>query len=225
MLFLIFINDLPEATKLYIKLFADDTVLCAQNNDPKALENEVNSELQKVFIWMASNQLTLNVKKSQFMTVTNKRNIPKLCVKINDIPLIQCQSYKYLGIHFDDKLNWSTHVQHVCNKVSKACGALAKLRHCIPIEILIDVYNALLHSYIRYGALVWGNASETTLQPLEILVNKAIRIISFAPLGNINLSQIYQDLNLLTLSKVHSLELGKFTYKEKWNYLPTEIGN
>ena len=109
-----------------IKRFADNTVLCAQNNDPLALEDEVNTELKKVFIWMASNQLTLNVKKSQFMIVSNKRNIPKLSVKINEIPLVQCHSYKYLGIHFDDKLNWSTHVQNVCNKVSKACGALAK---------------------------------------------------------------------------------------------------
>ena len=65
LLFLIFINDLPQATKLYIKLFADDTVLCAQNEDLLALEDEVNNELDKVFSWMASNQLTLNIKKSQ----------------------------------------------------------------------------------------------------------------------------------------------------------------
>ena len=38
-------------------------------------------------------------------------------IKINNIPLVQCESYKYLGIHFDNKLNWSTHAQHVCNKV------------------------------------------------------------------------------------------------------------
>ena len=37
LLFLIFINDLPDATKFYIKLFADDTFLCAQNIDWKCL--------------------------------------------------------------------------------------------------------------------------------------------------------------------------------------------
>ena len=116
-------------------------------------------------------------------------------------------------------------MQHVCNKVSKACGALAKLRHCVPTQILIDVFNALIHSFLRYGILVWGGASETTLKPLETLVNKAIRIISFAPLGNIDITQIYQDFNLLKLSNVHTLELGKFIYKEKLGYLPTEIGN
>ena len=225
LLFLIFINDLPQATKLYIKLFADDTVLCAQNEDLLALEDEVNNELDKVFSWMASNQLTLNIKKSQFMLVTNKRNVGTLKIKINDIPLVQCDSYKYLGIHFDSKLNWKTHIQHVCNKVSKACGALAKLRHCVPDQILIDFFNALIHSYLRYGILIWGSACTTTLKPLETLVNKAVRIMSFAPLGNINLSQIYNDFNLLRLTNIHSLELGKFAYKEKMGLLPTQIGN
>ncbi len=225
LLFLIFINDLPEATKLYVKLFADDTVLCAQNNEISALEAEVNNELDKVFIWMASNQLTLNVKKSQFMLVTRKKDIPSINIKINNNPLVQCNTYKYLGIHFDDKLNWSAHIQHVCNKVSKACGALVKLRHCVPIQILIDVFNALIHSYLRYGILVWGSASASALKSLETLVNKAIRIMSFAPFGNFNLSQIYQDFYLLKLSNVHALELGKFIYKEKLGYLPTEIGN
>ena len=50
LLFLIFINDLPDATSLYIKLFADDTFLCAQNANFTLLEAEVNSELDKVQI-------------------------------------------------------------------------------------------------------------------------------------------------------------------------------
>ena len=38
----------------------------------------------------------LNVKKSEFMLITNKHNIPDFCVKINDSPLEICKSYKYL---------------------------------------------------------------------------------------------------------------------------------
>ena len=67
LLFLIYINDLPEATNFFIKLFADDTFLCSQNQNLLCLENEVNLELHKVFIWLASNKLTLNIGKSKFM--------------------------------------------------------------------------------------------------------------------------------------------------------------
>ena len=73
LLFLIFINDLPEATNFFIRLFADDTFLCARNDNLELLENEVNFELKKVFIWLASNKLTLNIKKSKFMFFLTKR--------------------------------------------------------------------------------------------------------------------------------------------------------
>ena len=62
LLFLLFINDLPSATNLFVKLYADDTFLCAQNKDIKLLENEVNLELNKVYDCMCSNKLTLNTE-------------------------------------------------------------------------------------------------------------------------------------------------------------------
>ena len=73
LLFIIFINDLPNATNLFIKLFADDTFLCAQNSDIELLETEVNRELNNVYQWLVANKLTLNTGKSKFMIVTNKK--------------------------------------------------------------------------------------------------------------------------------------------------------
>ena len=138
LLFLIYVNDLPSATNFFIKLFADDTFLCAQNKDMKVLEKEVNLELGKVYKWLESNKLTLNVKKSKFMVFTNARkNFHDISVRINKTPLEKCVKYKYVGIIFDEKLNWKDHIEYVCKKVSKACGALAKMRHCASVELLI----------------------------------------------------------------------------------------
>ena len=121
----------------------------------------MNTELDKVFVWLASNKLTLNKKKSKFMLVTNKLNIPDFCVKINDSPLEICKSYKYLGVVIDDKLKWDAHIKYISTKISKACGALTRLKNCTDIEILKNVYHALIHSYLRYGILIWGNSSKT----------------------------------------------------------------
>ena len=79
----------------------------------KVLETEVNFELGKVYKWLESNKLTLNVKKSKFMVFTNARkNVHEISVKINKIPLEKCTKYKYLGIVFDEKLNWKGHVDY-----------------------------------------------------------------------------------------------------------------
>ena len=90
LLFLLYINDLTEATKLFCKLYADDTIMVAQNNDLIALENEVNFELQKVSSWLYSNKLTLNIKKTKFMIITKKRiSNPQMVIKIDKKPLEQ----------------------------------------------------------------------------------------------------------------------------------------
>ena len=225
LLFLLFINDLPCATNLYIKLFADDTFLCAQNKDFSSLENEVNIELEKVFIWLASNKLTLNIKKSKFMMITRKQNIPKFCVKINNTPLESCDSYKYLGVIIDKKLSWEPHIKHITPKIARACGALARLRNYVSIDILKEVYYALIHSYIRYGILIWGNASNSVLQPLQTLLNKAVRIMVSAPFGNIDLKPAYEYLKLLDIPQIFYLETGKHHFKFSKGLLPTQIGN
>ena len=73
------------------------------------------------------------------------------------------------------------------------------MRHRTSLCVLREVFFALIYSYIKYGILVWGNASETTLEPLKVLVNKAVRIITFAPFGPLDLKPIYRELVFLDL--------------------------
>ena len=63
LLFLIFINDLPNATEFFTLLFADDTTFQVSGFDTKKLFDEANMELQKASNWFRANKLTLNVKK------------------------------------------------------------------------------------------------------------------------------------------------------------------
>ena len=72
--------------------------------------------------------------------------------------------------------------------------------------------------------LIWGNASENTFQPLKYLVNRAVRIMTFAPFGRNDLNPIYDCLKILDLDKVSYLETSKFMYKLKNDLLPTIIG-
>ena len=223
--FLLFINDLPDATNFYVKLFADDTFLCTQNKSFSALEAEVNIELEKVYSWLASNRLTLNISKSKYMLISKSRSIPNLSICLNGTQMQSCDSYKYLGVHFDKNLDWKCHIDYITSKISKSCGALAKIRHCVDTKTLVNVYHALVNSYIRYGIVVWGGASSTTLNPLQTVLNKAIRIISFAPYGNLDLIPANKELKLLTVEKTYALELAKLTYKSKNGLLPVVIGN
>ena len=216
---------MPDATNLFVKLYADDTFLCAQNEDLEILENEVNLEINKVHDWMCSNRLSLNILKSKYMIISNKRNVKKMSIKINDIELVQCESYKYLGVLFDENLNWKSHIEYICGKISRSVGGLATLRHRTSVSVLREVYHALVNSYVKYGITAWGNASDSALQPLKVLLNKVIRIITFAPYGPLDLKPVYKELEFLNLNQTFLFERGKFMFKKHKNLLPTTIAD
>ena len=116
LLFLIFINDLPYATNFKVKLFADDTLLSMDSDIYNDLQYDVNREINNVHKWLCLNKLTLNISKSKFMIVTNKkeRTPESFSVKINAKRLEKCSSYKYLGVYIDENLNWKPHIVGLC---------------------------------------------------------------------------------------------------------------
>lgn len=93
------------------------------------------------------------------------------------------------------------------------------------INILRDVYHALIHSYLRYGIIVWGNAPQTALRKVQSIINRAIRIMSFSPLGNVNIDPVFEILEILKLDEIHTLEIAKFAYRRINNLLPTEVAS
>ena len=140
------------------------------------------------------------------MLVSNKKKstLNEFRVNIMNHPLDQCNHYKYLGVIIDKNLTWKAHVEYVASKVSKVCGSLAKLRHSVNTKILIEIYHAIVHSYVRYGILTWGNASDTALNLLQVILNRAVRIITFAPFGRIDVSTIFKELGILDAKNTFS---------------------
>ena len=63
------------------------------------------------------------------------------------------------------------------------------------------------------------------MQPLKVLLNKAVRIITFAPYGPLDLDPIYRELDFLNLQKTFLFERGKFMFKKEKDLLPTTIAN
>ena len=87
-LFLIFINDLPNATDFLTLLFADDTTFQVSGQDLGQLFDHANFELEKSTVWFKANKLTLNVKKTKFMMFTDKN----LDIGTNTLKIGNCQN-------------------------------------------------------------------------------------------------------------------------------------
>ena len=68
LLFLIYINDLPNISKvLNFYLFADDTNIYFEAESPEKLETILNHELKELHTWLIVNRLSLNIDKTNFV--------------------------------------------------------------------------------------------------------------------------------------------------------------
>ena len=74
LLFLMYINDLPNACNFRIRPFADDASLTMSNKSKTLLENHKNNGLIKVDEWLKTNKLSLNYDKTEFLVVNKSKS-------------------------------------------------------------------------------------------------------------------------------------------------------
>ena len=180
LLFLIYINDLPNAIhNSETNLFADDTCLLSCDSNLQTLEHKVNSDLRLLSHWLIANKISLNATKTEVILFRsrNKRVNFKMKLMLDKYQLPFSSHVKYLGLLIDEHLSWNYHTQFIASKLSKANGILAKLRHFVPLNILITIYYALFHSHLSYAAIVWGQYTRNDSR-ISILQKKAVRTIT-----------------------------------------------
>ena len=64
------------------------------------------------------------------------------------------QNTKYLGLNIGDKLNFKENIDMVERKVACAVGILAKSKHYIIRDILLQLYHALINCHLIYAIIV-----------------------------------------------------------------------
>ena len=198
LLFLIYINDLPQRINM-IKtiLYADDTTVVLSGNNITELVSFANNKLKDVYNWLIQNRLSINLNKTYACIYTNLLRITEQDDEIfytdrintkmkldnvimNEIPIkfnIN-NSIKYLGVKIDILNTFSSHISHISTKISKTIGIFYKLRHILPEKSLIDLYYSLIYPYLIYCNTLWGKASETYMSQLFLLQKRLVRLIT-----------------------------------------------
>jgi hypothetical protein len=224
LLFTIYMNDICYASNFHSILYADDTTLINPICTHDSAEI-INEELNKVCNWLAVNKLSLNAKKTKYMTFHWHQNTAASLIR----PIIQIQGhkidkvshFKFLGITLDTNLNWNEHVTELGNKLSRTSGVLSKLKNYIPSEILHTIYNSLFQSHLNYGITCWGfNNCERIIK----LQKRAIRNVVKSKY-NAHTEPIFKNLKILKWEDIFRTSCLKIYYKFHNNTLPDYFSN
>ena len=221
LLFMIYINNLPNAVLGFTILFADDTCLMLRNSNLLTLQNDLNSQASCLNKWCKSNKLTINLQKCHILAISPKsnKNVTDFFIKRDGTVVSAENGIKYLRINLDLNLNFLKHIKVIENKLSRSLAILFKLKPVLPQNALLKLYYAMVHPYLIYGLVAWGSTFPSYIEKLNILQNKAIKLIGG---GNYldGASPYYSKLNILKLPELYKLEIAKFVRRFMHNTLP-----
>ncbi|CAF1243745.1 unnamed protein product [Didymodactylos carnosus] len=202
LLFLIFIDDLSDNISATMRLFPDDASLyrVTEKNDIRKVTDQVNKDLLLIYEWSITWKLYLNIDKCKAMIFSIRErdtlasplaSLPP--VLINKSPISYVVEQKQLCLILRSNLDWTAHVNHVLNKVSRLTGLLKLHTRALSRQALDLVYKSFVLNLFTYASAIYGNTSDRNLDRLESAPYKAARAVSDAMMHS-SKARVFRDL-------------------------------
>ncbi|XP_078802203.1 uncharacterized protein LOC144991899 [Oryzias latipes] len=166
----------------HLQKYSDDTAVVGCVKD--GWEEEYRSLVERFVRWSGENYLQLNVAKTKEMVIDfsrRKSSPPPVCIGGTDVEVVS--SYKFLGVHLDDKLDWSTNTEAVYKKGTSRLYFLRRLRSFnVCSRMLYMFYQSVMASTIFFAAVCWGAGIKAKdANRLNKLIRKAGSVIGLKP--------------------------------------------
>ena len=224
LLFLIYINDLHHAIKNSKTIhFADDTSLVCKESSLKKINFKINQDLVSLTHWLRANKISLNTSKTEIIIFKNKnKTIHKnLNFRLSGRKMKLSKHVTYLGMTIDENLDWDLQLSKLYHKLSRTVEILSKLRYYLSFKTL-SVYYALFESHYCIQCL--GHVNQASLEKIEKLQKKAIRIIHFkGPRDHTKV--LFINSRILPVKKLIKVKNCLFAFDFFKNTLPNYFQN
>ena len=222
----VFVSDLSPLIK-HIK-YADDTTLYHTVSKDNSTISESTARHVKVTLhndplqnaasytaeWCSENMMILNACKSHTISFSLKKCVETESIIINNLPILDLNEVKLLGVTYDSHMKFTAHVDNVISKSKPAFHAIVRLRKAgISAQNLALFYKARIVSILTYSAPSWypyiTNNDKQKLEQYQRLCLKVIlpHIENYdEQLGKLGLSEINTELDMSCLRYVEKVK-------------------
>jgi hypothetical protein len=183
LLFTLFIEDLSDILKdVGFHLYADDLQIYDHDlpTNINGCVNRMNVVLNRVVQWANKNYLQINSEKTQAIVISGRYRLSVSDISpiiLNGTTIPYRDVVKNLGVFFDTRLNWKTHVNATC---SGAYGVLSRLwcvaKH-LPTETRKRLVIALILPRLIYCAPVYAGMQGYVWDKLKRTLNACARFV------------------------------------------------
>jgi hypothetical protein len=219
LLFLLFVNDIIGRVK-YSKclMYADDLKVFLPISSVRDC-SYLQRDLDSLFSWCQVNRLALNLSKCKTMSFRRRINPILFEYEIDGVTLDRVNRMSDLGILFDEKMIFSSHIECIVTKAFSRIGFMKRIcRQFDDPYCLKSIYCALIRSVLEYGSTVWSPGYAVHADRIESIQKKfllyALRHLGWR--GNTFVLPPYEDrcrlIALQTLSNRRTLSALMFTF-------------
>ena len=176
---------MADALNCKLSLYADDSALVHSGPDPNAVALFLSSELSICQSWLIDNRLSLHLGKTECILFGSRRRLgpdTKFEVRLDNTVVSRVTSVKYLGIHLDQFLDFSNHVERLINKARGKLQFLYRNGSYLNHNTRRLLCQALIFSSLEYCSSSWYNGLSVSLrESLNVFQRKCARFALFLP--------------------------------------------
>jgi hypothetical protein len=176
LLFLAYINDLPDNIHSTVRLFADDCVIynnISSANDAKLLQND----LETLTTWERKWQMKFNCEKCFVLRIPASRSPIITNYRLGNSILEETRTHTYLGVDIQDDLKWNTHINRVTAKASKTLGFVRRNLGSCTKDIKTQAYFTLVRPTVEYCSAVWDPYTSELIHKVGKIQRRAARMV------------------------------------------------
>ena len=198
-LFVIFINDMPDEVKESVcKLFADDCKL--YRNVSSSGQNDLQKELLNLENWSTTWQLPFNATKCKVLHFgTHNANYS---YRLNNHTLDSTKNEKDLGVIIDNELKYHVHAASVTKKANQVLGIMEESYYTRDAKTMPTLYKRMVRPHLEYGNAIWGPFYKKDIDMVESVQKRATKLIDTLK------DKPYED-------RLIALDLPSMTYRHK----------
>ena len=196
LLFLIYVNDLPDYVKSPIKLFADDLKLIGNAGNKPLIDEDIKGLELYESIWL------LDFKHDKCKVLhTNINSNPYNEYFLDGEILKVCEQEKDLGVLTSDTLLWTDHINSSISKANQLICWITRNLISRDRIVLLPVYKTLIRPHLEYCVQLWNLAPEYGNWSLILCIEGVQRCFtrSIDGVGLLPYSERLEILKLTTL--------------------------
>ena len=201
--------------------YADDLVIFKTGKDTKSTETTLQRILNETNLQMNRNGLEISLNKTKIIHFSNQRknNIQKPRIQLDGQDIEHVNSYKFLGVVFNNKLKWTDQINELHSKTTKNVNLIKMLSHTKyggERETLLRIHEAITTSIHNYSAQIFTKLTKKDDRKLNTIHTRCTKYAIGAFVTSPNTS-VHSESGIIPLKYQRKVQLIKYACKIKKN--------